>query len=56
MKHVSVKIIPLLIVPILLGIIGLYSATVWTDDFDDGNLDGWNTGLLDCDLDNAFTG
>lgn len=34
----------------------VYSATVWSDDFDDKNIDDWETELLDWDLIDAFTG
>ena len=33
-----------------------YSATIWSDDFEDNNLDDWTTELLDWDLFDAFTG
>ena len=57
MKHINSKIIFLIIITSMLLTTGVaYSAIVWSDDFNDKNIDDWETELLDWDLSEPFTG
>ena len=46
----------LIISLIFLSLNIVYADSVWHDTFDDGELDGWETEILDWDLSDAFTG
>lgn len=57
MKNLNLKTLSLIVIASIYLSIGIAHAdSVWYDTFDDKELDGWETELLDWDLSDAFTG
>ena len=57
MKNLNLKTLSLIVIASIFLSIGIAHAdSVWYDTFDDKELDGWETELLDWDLSDAFTG
>jgi len=57
MNQLKIKNLSLIIIcSFLISMNSAYGDTVWYDNFDDKEPDGWETEILDWDLSDAFTG